>query len=77
MARDSFSVKLEKTDFSLIEIAYAYFDKNKDSGDMYLIMDESGKCNIARTEDIVLMIKDKMVSNHFILNLNEVWNEKL
>jgi hypothetical protein len=75
-ARESFDTKLKGRNISIIEIAYAYFDKKKDSGDIYLVMDNIGRSNIIRAEDIALMAQEKRISNHFILNLNEVWNEK-
>ena len=76
MARDSLFTKLNDTNFSLLEIAYTCFDKQEGSGDIYLIMDKIGRCNVVRAADIILMTQDKMISNHFILNLSRVWNEK-
>lgn len=73
--RDSLSEILPGTAFSLIEIAYTYFDKEKNSGDIYLYMDDSGRCNIVRIDDIVWMTQEKMINKNFILNLTEVWNE--
>jgi hypothetical protein len=75
MARNSFYKKLLKIKFCLIDIAYAYFDFAKASGDIYLIMDIYGRCNIVRAIDLMHMAKAHRISNHFILNLSEVWNE--
>lgn len=75
-AKESFTARVYGDKFSLIEIAYTYFAKKKDSDDIYLFMDESGRCSVVRAVDIILMAQSKMISNHFILNLNEVWNEK-
>ena len=38
-------------------------------------MDMTGRCNIARLDDIILMTQEKMLNKNFILNLTEVWNE--
>lgn len=73
--KESLRVKLPGTDFSLLEIAYTCFDKIKNDGDIYLYMDKTGRCNIARIDDIILMAQEKMINKNFILNLTEVWNE--
>ena len=73
--KESLRVKLPGTDFSLLEIAYTCFDKTKNKDDIYLYMDMTGRCNIARLDDIILMTQEKMLNKNFILNLTEVWNE--
>ena len=76
-AKVSLFTKLGETDFSLIEIAYTYFDKQKEFDDIHLFVDECGKCNVVRADDMISMAQHKLMSNNFfILNLNEAWNEK-
>lgn len=75
-SKKSFSAQLHNTGFTLIEIAYAYFEKSTSLEDVYLIMDTAGRCNIFRAQDMAFMTKEKLIKTNLILNLNEVWNEK-
>ena len=74
-AKESLLTRIPQSKFCLLEIAYTCFDKSKESGDIFLYMDSTGHCNIARIDDIVLMAKEKMINKNFILNLSEVWRE--
>lgn len=74
-AKESLLTYIPNTKFCLLEIAYTCFDKSKETGDIFLYMDSTGHCNIARIEDIVIMAKEKMINKNFILNLSEVWRE--
>ena len=74
-AKESLLTKIPQSKFCLLEIAYTCFDKSKGREDIFLYMDSTGHCNIARIEDIVLMAKEKMINKNFILNLSEVWRE--
>ncbi len=76
MARDSLFFLVDTIGkCSLLEIAYAYFDKSPTDEPVYLIVDRQGRCNIIRKGDFEMMLDFRTINNNFILNLTEVWNE--
>lgn len=76
MARDSLFFPVDTIGkCCLLEIAYAYFDKNPTGELVYLIVDRQGRCNIIRQNDFEMLLDFRTINKHFVLNLNEVWNE--
>jgi len=76
--KSGLEITLYKNNVSLLEIAYSYVMNwsDLDKEDLFLLIAQDGRCNIARKDDLTLMLQSAAFGTHFILNLNEVWNGK-